>query len=72
MGKSRGRSLRSVQIEQDREAIDEATTQQTVNEAIWDEIHRKRFYQAEQAPIFRGSLRGDCGYTACSPTEKST
>ena len=43
MGKSRGGSVRSVKIEQDQGAIDEATTQQTVHEAIWGKIHRKRF-----------------------------
>ena len=51
MGKIRGGSVLSVQIERDRGAIEEATTQQTVHEAIWDEIHRKPFYQAGQAPI---------------------
>ena len=70
MGKSRGGSVRSVQIERYRGAIEEATTQQKVHEAIWDKIHRKRFYLAEQAPICQGSLRGDFGYTACSPTAK--
>ena len=70
MGKSRGGSVRSVQIERDRGAIDEATTQQIVQKAIWDEIHRKRFYLAEQAPIFQGSLRGDFGYKSCPPTAK--
>ena len=70
MGKSRGGSVRSVQIERDRGAIDEATTQKTVHEAIWDEIHIKRFYLAEQAPICKVSLRGDFGYTALSPTAK--
>ena len=46
MGKSRGGSVRSVKIEQDRGAIEESTTQQTVHEDVWDEIHRKRFYLA--------------------------
>ena len=70
MGKSGGGSVKSVQIERYRGAIYEATTQQTVHKTIWDEIHRKRFYLAEQAPICQGSLRGDFGYTACSPTAK--
>ena len=70
MGKSRGGSVRSVQIERDQGAIEEATTQQTVHEAIWDKIHRKRFYLSEQALICQGSLRGDSGYTDCSPTAK--
>ena len=46
MGKSRGESVQYAQIERDRGAIDEATTQETVHKAIWDEIHRKRFYLA--------------------------
>ena len=70
MGKSRGGSVRYVQIKRDQGSIEEATTQQTVHEAIWDKIHRKRFYLAEQAPICQGSLRGDFGHIACSPTEK--
>ena len=70
MGKSRGGSVQSVKIEQDQGSIDEATTQQTVQEAIWYEIHRKRFYLAEQASICRDSIRGEFGYTACSPTAK--
>ena len=55
MGKSQGRSVQSVQIERDQGAIEESTTQKTVHEAIWDEIHQKRFYLAEQAPICQGS-----------------
>ena len=70
MGKIQGGSVQSVQIERDLEEIDEATTQRTVHEAIWDEIHRKRFYLVEQASICQGSLRGDFGYTAFSPTAK--
>ena len=70
MGKSRGGIVQSVPIERDRGAIEEATTQQTVHEAIWDEIHRKRFYLAEQTPICQVSLRGDFEYTACSPTAR--
>ena len=46
-------------------------TQQKVHESIWDKIHRKRFYLAEQAPICQCFLRGDFGYTACSPTAKN-
>ena len=70
MGKSRCGSVLSVQIEQDQGEIEEATTHQTVHKSIWEKIHRKRFYLEEQAPICQGRLRGDFGYTACSPTEK--
>ena len=72
MGKSRCGSVRSVKIERYQGAIEEATTQQKVHEEIWDKIHQKLFYLAEQAPIYQGSLRGDFGYTACSPTEKKS
>ena len=62
--------MQSVKIERDRGEIEKATTQQTLHEAIWDKIHRKRFYLAERAPTCQGSLRGNFGYTACSPTAK--
>ena len=64
MSNIRGGSVRSVQIEQDRGEIDEATMQQTVHESIWDKIHRKRFYLAEQSQICKVILRDDFGYTA--------
>ena len=70
MGKSRGGSVQSVQIERDQGTIEEDMTQQTVQEAIWGKISRKRFYLAEQAPLFQGSLRSDFGYTDFSPTAK--
>ena len=35
-----------------------------VEEAIWKEIHKKRFFLAEEAPICQGNLRGDFGYSA--------
>ena len=70
MGKSRGGSVRLVQIERDWGEIDEATMQQTVHKALWDEIHHKQFYLVEQDPICQGSLRGDFGYTYFSPTSK--
>ena len=60
--------MRSIKIERYRGEIDEAMTQQTVYKAIWDNIHRKQFYLAEQSTICKGSLRGDFGYTALSPT----
>ena len=35
-----------------------------LHQAIWDEVHRKRFHLAEEAPICQGKLRGDFGYLA--------
>ena len=38
---------------------------------IWEEIHGKRFYLAEQAPICKGRLRGDFGYMANTRSSQS-
>ena len=51
------------------EVIDDSYTHEysvleEVETAIFDNIHGRRFYSAEQAPICQGSLRGDFGYMA--------
>lgn len=56
--------MRRVQVRESDGAIREATTQREVEDSIWNEIHGKRFYLAEQAPICQGRLRGDFGYMA--------
>ncbi len=48
--------------------VDEYTTQETMQEAIWSNIHYKRFYLAEEAPICCGQLRQDFGYNAATRT----
>eukprot|EP00956_Cyclotella_meneghiniana_P037468 scaffold139228_cov59-Cyclotella_meneghiniana.AAC.9 len=64
MGQRSGRSVRRVQVTQADGSIVEATTQKSIHEAIWSNIHGKRFHLAEQAPICKGKLRGDLGYMA--------
>jgi hypothetical protein len=64
MSRRNGRSIRMVQVRQEDGTVLEATTQREVEQAIWNEIHGKRFYLAEQAPICRGRLRGEFGYMA--------
>jgi hypothetical protein len=54
MKKNKGRAVRVVQAELPDGTVQEATTQREVENAIWDEIHGKRFYLAEQAPICKG------------------
>ena len=71
MAKPRGRSVCTVQEEADDGIITEYDTQGGVEGAIWNEVHEKRFYQAEQAPIWQGSLRGDFGYPTVLPTAQS-
>jgi hypothetical protein len=64
MGKKRGRGVSAVQVKQADGTTYEATGQREVEDTIWNEIHGKRFYIAEQAPICQGRLRGDFGYMA--------
>jgi hypothetical protein len=64
MGRRKGGSVRRVQVRESDGAIREATTQREVEDSIWNEIHGKRFYLAEQAPICQGRLQGDFGYMA--------
>ena len=63
-GKPRGRSARVVQATEDDGRVIEIEGQEAVEDAIWDRIHRQRFYSSEAAPICRGSLRGEFGYMA--------
>jgi hypothetical protein len=42
-----------------------------VQETIFNEVHRKQYYLAEEAPICQGAFRGQFGYTATSPTARS-
>ena len=67
-GKVRGGSPTSVQVPRNgsEDQVDEHTDQATVQEAIWANIHYKRFYLAEEAPICQGQLRSDFGYNAAT------
>ena len=48
--------------------VTDHSTKESVETAIWEEIHGRRFYLAEQAPICQGLLRGDFGYMSLSTT----
>jgi hypothetical protein len=45
----------------------ERTTQKTVKQTIFLEIHEKRYTLAGEAPICNGNLLQDFGYTAMTP-----
>ena len=64
LGKKRGRSVSLVQVEQPHSGVQEYTSREGVQEAIFREIHRKRFFLVEEAPICQGTLREDFGYLA--------
>jgi len=70
-GKKQGRSVSTVQVEDAGGNITEHSGQREVQEAIFSEIHQKRFFLAEQAPICNGWLRDAFGYTATSPVAKA-
>ena len=54
MSKKEGRSVFVVQRELEGGAIEEFSTQSSVERTIWEDIHSKQFYLAEQAPICQG------------------
>ncbi len=43
-------------------------TEEAVQDGIFNEVHQKRYNMAKEAPICQGTLRGQFGYTATSPT----
>jgi hypothetical protein len=73
MGKPRGGSVRRVLLKDENQegVLTENVTQDTVQAAIFANIHRKRFFLAEDAPICSGVLRGQFGYNAVTRTAKA-
>ncbi len=64
LGKPRGGAWFRVQVEQGDGTTREYTSQEELQEAIWDNIHRKRFHLAESAPLCQYQLRGTFRYNA--------
>lgn len=73
MGKQRGGSVRRVLTEDGAEEgmLTEHLTEKSVTDAIFNNIHRKRFFLAEAAPICSGALRGQFGYNATTRTAEA-
>jgi hypothetical protein len=67
-GKTKGGGPTSVQVPRNGQdnQTNEYTTQSTVHEAIWANMHYKRLYLAEEAPICQGQLQTDFGYNAAT------
>ena len=70
LGKPRGGACFKVQVDQGDGTVQEYTEKEQLQEAIWNNIHRKRFYLAEEAPMCSGPLRGIFGYNAVSSTAR--
>ena len=64
MGKRTGGSVQVVQVEDEEGNTEVFTSQADIHEAIWGNIHRKRFHLAEAAPICNAPLREVFGYNA--------
>jgi hypothetical protein len=71
LGKPRGGACFKVQVENADGTVEEYTGQGELEKAIWDIIHRKQFILAEDAPLCSGTLRGEFGYNAVSPSAAS-
>ncbi len=67
----RGRSVCTVQVEDGAGGIIDYDTEETVQQAIFNKVHRKRYNLAKEAPICQGGLQGQFGYTLTSPTAKT-
>jgi hypothetical protein len=51
-------------VPQEDGGVIEHTSQEDLHNVIWSNIHRKRFYLAEEAPLCSSNLRGKFGYNA--------
>jgi hypothetical protein len=72
MGKPCSESVRRVLVENKEleGTLIENNTQELVQEAIFDNIHRKRFFLVEAAPIFNGILWGQFDYNPNTKTAR--
>jgi hypothetical protein len=71
MGKRRTCSTTSIQVEDQDGAIMEHTTQDTVEQTIFSNIHEKHYRIAGKALICNGELFQDFGYTATTPASRA-
>jgi hypothetical protein len=70
-GKKKGGSPSTVQVEGWNDEVIEYATQEEVQAAIFENVHQKQFYLAEEAPICKGYLREEFGYNATSLTAQA-
>ncbi len=60
-----------VEVEDSAGGVIDYDTEETVQQAIFNKVHRKRYNLVEKAPICQGGLRGQFGYTSTLPTVKT-
>ncbi len=57
-----------MQVEQTEGTVEEISGKEDLHEVIWENIHRKQFYLAEEAPMCSSPLRGIFTYNSVTPT----
>jgi hypothetical protein len=67
----RGQSVRAVQVEDGARGVLDFDMEEEVQEAIFNEVHRKRYNLAEKAPICQGALCGHFRYSSTSGIARS-
>jgi len=70
-GKKKTRSATTIQAEAPGGAIVEHTTRESVEQTIFSEIHNKRYTMAGEAPICKGGLFEEFGYTSNTAAGKA-
>ena len=60
--------MRAVQVEDGDGGVLDFDTEEEVQEAIFNEVHCKRYNLVEEAPICQGALCGQFGYSATTIT----
>ncbi len=68
LGKPRGGACFRVQVEQADGTVQEYSSQDNLQGAIWRNIHKKHFHLAKPAPLCSGPLRGTFGYNTICQT----
>jgi hypothetical protein len=71
LGKPRSGACLKVQVEKENGEMEEFSEKSSLHRAIWDNIHRKQFVLAEDAPLCQGRLRGRFGYCSISITARA-
>jgi hypothetical protein len=70
-GQKKTCSATSIQVEGTDGIIMECMTQETIEETIFSEIHKKRYMLAGKAPICNSDLFQEFGYTARTPASRA-
>ncbi len=70
-GKKKTQSATSIQVKGKGRAILEHSTQETVEQMIFSEIHNKQYTMAGEAPICNGTLFDKFGYASNTPVSRA-